>query len=83
MQFADQASPSVQNHASSHNATGGVVRLRSRSQTRGYKRSIDLAKPGELDDAEDEDAGLRNEADYKHSQVSTAHANIVHMMLPD
>ena len=72
IQFAEQASPSAQNHASSDGAIGGVVRLRSREKTRGYKRSIDLGKPGDLEDAEDEDAGLRNEADYKHSQVCAA-----------
>lgn len=72
IQFVEQALPSAQNHASSQGAIGGVVRLRSREQTRGYKRSIDFGKPGELEDAEDEDAGLRNEADYKHSQVCTA-----------
>ncbi|KAF2631287.1 potassium transporter [Macroventuria anomochaeta] len=68
IQFAEQASPSARNHASSHDAVGGVVRLRSRTQSQSHKRSIDLTKTGEYDDAEDEDAGLRNEADYKRSQ---------------
>lgn len=72
IQFAEQGSPAAQNRAPSHSAIGGVVRLRSRSQTRGFKRSVDPTKPGEYDDAEDEDAGLRNEADYKRSQVSAA-----------
>ena len=72
IQFAEQASPAAQNHASSHNAIGGVVRLRSRTQSLGHKGSIDLVKSGEFEDAEDEDAGLRNETDYKRSQVSAA-----------
>jgi KUP system potassium uptake protein len=79
--FAEQAPPSAQNHASSQSAIGGVVRLRSREQTRGYKRSIDLGKLGELEDAEDEDAGLRNEADYKHSQVCAAWADVLYKWL--
>lgn len=70
IQFAEQTAPSAQNNASSHNAIGGVVRLRSRTQSVGHGGPIDLAKPRDYDDAEDEDAGLRNEADYKRSQVS-------------
>lgn len=72
IQFTEQTSPSAKTPASSENVIGGVVRLRSRSQTRGYNRSVDLTKLGEHGDAEDEDAGLRNDADYKRSQVSTA-----------
>ncbi|KAJ4334319.1 hypothetical protein N0V87_006971 [Didymella glomerata] len=71
IQFAEQTAPSAQNNAqnnaSTHNAIGGVVRLRSRTQSIGHK-SIDYSKSGEYDDAEDEDAGLRNEGDYKRSQ---------------
>lgn len=78
IQFTEQASPSAKNPSSSEDGIGGVVRLRSRSQTRGYKRSVDPTKPGEQRDAEDEDAGLRNEADYKRSQVNAAQANSVH-----
>lgn len=69
VQFAEQLTPSAQNHASSNAAIGGVVRLRSRTQSISHRASIESAKPGEFNDAEDEDAGLRNEADYKRSQV--------------
>lgn len=78
VQFAEQASPSAQNHASGHNAIGGVVRLRSRTQSLGHRGSIDHAKSGDYEDAEDEDAGLRNEADYKRSQVGAAYWESVH-----
>lgn len=70
IQFAEQTAPPSQNYASSHKAIGGVVRLRSRTQSLGHRGSVDLPKAGEYDDAEDEDAGLRNEADYKRSQVN-------------
>ncbi|KAH6614296.1 potassium transporter-domain-containing protein [Boeremia exigua] len=69
IQFAEQIAPSGQNNASSHTAIGGVVRLRSRTQSVGRRGSIDLAKADDYDVAEDEDAGLRNEADYKRSQA--------------
>lgn len=73
IQFAKQTAPSAQNNAqndaSKHSAIGGVVRLRSRTQSIGRRGSIDYAKSGEYEDAEDEDAGLRNEGDYKRSQV--------------
>lgn len=69
IQFADQIAPSAQNNAASNNAIGGVVRLRSRTQSIGHKGSIDFTKSADYEDAEDEDAGLRNEADYKRSQV--------------
>lgn len=73
IQFIEEktALPS-QNNGSSHHAIGGVVRLRSRTQSVGHRGSIDFAKPSEFDDAEDEDAGLRSESDYKHSQVRAA-----------
>jgi KUP system potassium uptake protein len=81
IQFADQTAPSAQNNAqnnaSTHNAIGGVVRLRSRTQSIGRKGSVDYSKSGEYEDAEDEDAGLRNEGDYKRSQVRAAHADAV------
>ncbi|KAF1848275.1 potassium transporter [Cucurbitaria berberidis CBS 394.84] len=48
---------------------GGVIPLRSRSKPHGSKTSVDLAKARELEDAEDEDAGLRDARDYKRSQV--------------
>lgn len=83
IQFAAQTAPSAQNNAqnnaSTHNAIGGVVRLRSRTQSIGRK-SIDYSKSGDYDDAEDEDAGLRNESDYKRSQVCAAYACAVHMV---
>jgi KUP system potassium uptake protein len=72
IQFADQIAPSAQNHAASQNAIGGVVRLRSRTQSIGGRKSIDFTKSADYEDAEDEDAGLRNEADYKRSQVRAA-----------
>lgn len=55
----------------SHNsqAIGGVVHLRSHSKLHGRKASADLAKTKELEEAEDEDAGLRDERDFKRSQV--------------
>ena len=59
-------------HARSNKSlsVGGVVPLRSRSRPHGRKTSVDLAKVRELEDGEDEDAGLRDEHDYKRSQVS-------------
>jgi KUP system potassium uptake protein len=48
------------------------VRLRSRTQSIGGRKSIDFTKSADYEDAEDEDAGLRNEADYKRSQVRAA-----------
>jgi hypothetical protein len=46
---------------------GGVVPLRQRSHAR--RASVDVSKDAELEDAEDEDAGLRDERDYKKRQV--------------
>jgi hypothetical protein len=55
--------------AASH-GIGGVVPLRHRSLSRKRTRSLDVHdKVAELDDAEDEDAGLRDERDYKRRQV--------------
>lgn len=48
---------------------GGVVSLRSRSKSRERKGSFDLDKLGEIEDAKDEDAGLRNHNDFKRKQV--------------
>jgi KUP system potassium uptake protein len=54
---------------------GGVVPLREiRSRSRRRTNSIDVSKLGELEDAEDEDAGLRSEGDYKRKQVRKDHA---------
>ncbi|XP_014562190.1 hypothetical protein COCVIDRAFT_84654 [Bipolaris victoriae FI3] len=47
---------------------GGVVSLRSRSKSRERKGSFDLGKLGEIEDAKDEDAGLRNHNDFKQKQ---------------
>ena len=66
IQFADTPKPKR-----SHDdlTIGGVVPLRARSRSRGRKSSFEIFKSGEVEDAEDEDAGLRNEGDYKHKQV--------------
>jgi KUP system potassium uptake protein len=49
---------------------GGVVPLREiRSRSRRRTNSINASKLEELEDAEDEDAGLRSEGDYKKKQV--------------
>ena len=48
---------------------GGVVPLRARSQSRGRQTSFEAYKAGLAADAEDEDAGLRSERDFKHKQV--------------
>ena len=50
-------------------SVGGVYSLRGRS-SRGRKSSTDAIKTHELEDAEDEDAGLRDERDYKRKQVT-------------
>jgi hypothetical protein len=56
--------------ASASQGIGGVVPLRHRSLSRKRTRSVDVHdKIAELDDAEDEDAGLRDERDYKRRQV--------------
>ena len=67
IQFADADAHPVQPHSS----IGGVYPLRSRSHTRPKKSSVD-AKISELEEAEDEDAGLRDERDFKRSQVCCA-----------
>lgn len=67
IQFQEETlRPSRSNNSQS---IGGVVPLRSRSVSRGVKGSVDLNKIRELEDAEDEDAGLRDERDFKRSQV--------------
>lgn len=65
--FADEALRQTQSNKSQ--AIGGVVRLRSLSKLHSHKNSVDLAKIRELEDDEDEDAGLRDERDFKRSQV--------------
>ncbi|KAF2179469.1 potassium transporter [Zopfia rhizophila CBS 207.26] len=47
---------------------GGVYPIRSRSRSRGRKSSIETQKIREIEDAEDEDAGLRDVRDYKRRQ---------------
>jgi KUP system potassium uptake protein len=42
--------------------------MRSRTKSHVNRTSVD-AKISELEDAEDEDAGLRDERDFKRSQV--------------
>ena len=64
IQFADTALHTCRSNTQS---IGGVVPLRSRS--RGRKSSLDVGKLGGLEDAVDEDAGLRNDRDFKRSQV--------------
>ncbi|KAJ4351516.1 uncharacterized protein N0V89_006859 [Didymosphaeria variabile] len=48
---------------------GGVVPLRVRSRSLGRKSSFEIFKEGTVEAAEDEDAGLRNESDYKRRQA--------------
>jgi KUP system potassium uptake protein len=61
IQFADAVT------STSSQGIGGVVPLRQRSHPR--RASVDVSKNLELEDAEDEDAGLRDERDYKKRQV--------------
>ncbi|KAF2866380.1 potassium transporter-domain-containing protein [Massariosphaeria phaeospora] len=49
-------------------AIGGVVPLRTRSKSHGRKSSVEIAKIAAIEDAEDEDAGLRDARDFKHKQ---------------
>jgi KUP system potassium uptake protein len=56
--------------SASSQAIGGVVPLRHRSRSRHRTNSLNLTdKAADLEDAEDEDAGLRDERDYKQKQV--------------
>lgn len=48
---------------------GGVVPLRVRSRSLGRKSSFEVFKERAVESAEDEDAGLRNENDFKRRQV--------------
>ncbi|KAH9864610.1 hypothetical protein J1614_010545 [Plenodomus biglobosus] len=64
--FTDEALHSTRSN--NGHTIGGVVRLRSRSKSRVNRNSVDLVKVTDLEDAEDEDAGLRDERDFKHSQ---------------
>ena len=51
---------------------GGVVPLRIQPHSRGRKSSFEIYKEGAIEATEDEDAGLRNENDYKRKQVCSA-----------
>jgi KUP system potassium uptake protein len=54
----------------STHAIGGVVPLRHRSRSLHKTNSLNIIdKTAELEDAEDEDAGLRDARDYKQKQV--------------
>jgi len=67
IQFADDALRPVRSDAG--HDIGGVVRLRSKASLRvGRSSSVDVAKVAELEDVQDEDAGLRDERDFKRSQ---------------
>ncbi|KAF2682249.1 potassium transporter [Lentithecium fluviatile CBS 122367] len=48
---------------------GGVVPLRVRSRSRGTRSSLEAYKARVEEHAEDEDAGLRSEGDYKQKQI--------------
>ncbi|KAF2014199.1 potassium transporter [Aaosphaeria arxii CBS 175.79] len=74
IQFADTQRPrrSVDTHG-----IGGVVPLRSRTRSLKARSSFEAFKAGEIENAEDEDAGLRNEGDYKRRQTF----NIVQLFL--
>jgi KUP system potassium uptake protein len=67
IQFAGSSTPV--NKSSGSQTAGGVYPLRSRSRSRGRKSSYDLQKLNVVENAEDEDAGLRDERDYKQKQV--------------
>jgi KUP system potassium uptake protein len=73
IQFADEP---VRRTKSKENSQplGGVYPVRSRSRSRGRKGSFDLPKFTEIENAEDEDAGLGDARDYKQKQVRLSHA---------
>jgi KUP system potassium uptake protein len=74
IQFADEHHRSRK--STSSQGIGGVVPLRHRSLSRKRTNSIDVRdKIAELEDPEDEDAGLRDDRDYKTKQVRKACAN--------
>lgn len=68
IQFA--GNPRQSRKSISSQGVGGVVPLRHHSLSRKRTHSIDVRdKIADLEDAEDEDAGLRDDRDYKHKQV--------------
>ncbi|CAI6274434.1 unnamed protein product [Periconia digitata] len=64
IQFSDAAHPTRSPDA---RGIGGVIPLRGRSISRS-RTSLEAFKAGETENAEDEDAGLRSERDYKRKQ---------------
>lgn len=80
IQFAE---PALRPTRSNTQSVGGVTYLRSRSKSRSKRtNSIDLTKIKTLEDAEDEDAGLRDERDYKRRQVRRSLQNCaLHLQL--
>jgi KUP system potassium uptake protein len=71
IQFADDTVQQTRSRTS--HGIGGVVPLRHRSRSRRRTNSLAVDKLNELEDAEDEDAGLRHEGDYKKAQVRNLH----------
>ncbi|KAF2788544.1 potassium transporter [Melanomma pulvis-pyrius CBS 109.77] len=67
IQFAD--APLRRPKSNTVQSVGGVYPLRSRSKSRGGRGSYEDQKAQELEGGDDEDAGLRDERDYKHKQV--------------
>ncbi|KAH3907325.1 hypothetical protein HBI56_184780 [Parastagonospora nodorum] len=68
IQFAGD--PRQSRKSISSQGVGGVVPLRHHSLSRKRTHSIDVRdKIADLEDAEDEDAGLRDDRDYKHKQI--------------
>lgn len=61
---------------------GGVVHLRSHPVSQHHETSVDLAKTKTLEDAEDEDAGLGDERDFKRSQVRGIPISLMHWLIP-
>jgi KUP system potassium uptake protein len=72
IQFANDAQRPRK--STSEQGIGGVVPLRQRSRSALRTHSIEISKSVELEDAEDEDAGLRDGRDYKKKQVRKSDA---------
>ncbi|KAF2473678.1 potassium transporter [Lindgomyces ingoldianus] len=69
IQFADTQLRRTRSNNSHTHSVGGVYPIRSRSRSRGRKGSLDVHKAREPEDAEDEDAGLRDGRDFKRKQI--------------
>ncbi|KAF2121644.1 potassium transporter-domain-containing protein [Lophiotrema nucula] len=67
VQFSDDRIRPTRSHNSQ--SVGGVYPLRYRSRSRGRNSSLDEHKIHALEDAEDEDAGLRDGKDLKRKQI--------------